>query len=211
MVEEPSNSQGGRLVVCNLYSITKNQEAVRNLFKVTRDNAGNLPSLPAIFPDGVAPVVRQSDERELQMMRWGMPGPPQFGDRPITNIRNTKSAHWRRWLKPDSRCLVLFSSFCEYEGAKTPKTPTWFALDESRPLIAFAGLCAEWNGTRGTKANPVEGSHLLFGFLTTETEQRRGADPSEGDASHSHEPVGVGDVADRTMGRGVQAATTFAR
>jgi putative SOS response-associated peptidase YedK len=26
----------------------------------------------------------------------------------------------------------------------------------------------EWNGVRGTKANPVEGRHLLYGFLTTE-------------------------------------------
>jgi putative SOS response-associated peptidase YedK len=26
----------------------------------------------------------------------------------------------------------------------------------------------EWNGVRGTKATPVEGRHLLYGFLTTE-------------------------------------------
>jgi len=32
------------------------------------------------------------------MARWGMPGPPQFGGAPITNIRNVKSPHWRRWL-----------------------------------------------------------------------------------------------------------------
>jgi putative SOS response-associated peptidase YedK len=25
----------------------------------------------------------------------------------------------------------------------------------------------EWNGVRGTRANPVEGRHLLHGFLTT--------------------------------------------
>jgi hypothetical protein len=30
-------------------------------------------------------------ERELIMMRWGMPPPPKFGGAPITNIRNTKS------------------------------------------------------------------------------------------------------------------------
>jgi hypothetical protein len=27
---------------------------------------------------------------------------------------------------------------------------------------------ARWPGVRGTKSNPVEGEHLLFGFLTTE-------------------------------------------
>jgi putative SOS response-associated peptidase YedK len=38
----------------------------------------------------------------------------------------------------------------------------------SRPLVAFAGIWTEWTGVRGTKANPVAGSHLLYGFLTTE-------------------------------------------
>jgi putative SOS response-associated peptidase YedK len=32
----------------------------------------------------------------------------------------------------------------------------------------FAGIRTEWNGVRGTKANPAEGGHLLYGFLTTE-------------------------------------------
>ena len=34
-----------------------------------------------IFPDQMAPIVRNSvnGERELVMARWGMPGPPQFG------------------------------------------------------------------------------------------------------------------------------------
>jgi putative SOS response-associated peptidase YedK len=154
--------------MCNLYSMTTNQKAIRDLFKVARDTTGNLPPLPAIFPDQVAPVVRQQDdERELTMMRWGMPNPPQFGG-VSTNIRNTKSAHWRRWLKPESRCLVPFTSFCEYADTKPRKTPKWFALDDSRPLIAFAGIGTEWTGVRGTKANPVEGKHSLYGFLTTE-------------------------------------------
>ena len=155
--------------MCNLYSITKSQDAIRRLFNVTLDNAGNLPPMPGIFPDYPAPVVRAlGAERELAMMRWGMPGPPQFGGAPITNIRNTKSAHWRRWLGPANRCLVPMSSFCEYADTKPKKTPMWFAIDDSRPLVAFAGIWTEWTGTRGTKANPIEGQHLLYGFLTTE-------------------------------------------
>jgi putative SOS response-associated peptidase YedK len=35
-------------------------------------------------------------ERELTMMRWGMPPPPRAGDFPVTNIRNTTSPHWRK-------------------------------------------------------------------------------------------------------------------
>jgi putative SOS response-associated peptidase YedK len=37
-----------------------------------------------------------------------------------------------------------------------------------RRLVAFAGIWTEWTGVRGTKANPIEGKHLLYGFLTTE-------------------------------------------
>ena len=102
----------------NLYSITKKQAAIRDLFKVVRDTTGNLPPLPAIFPDQVAPVVRINEgERELTMMRWGMPHPPHIHGI-TTNIRNTGSQHWRRWLGPESRCLVPFTSFCEYADKK---------------------------------------------------------------------------------------------
>ena len=32
----------------------------------------------------------------------------------------------------------------------------------------FAGIWTTWHGLRGTKANPIEGEHQLFGFLTTD-------------------------------------------
>ena len=152
-----------------------------------------------IFPDYMAPIVRNAPDsvRELTMARWGMPGPPQFGGAPITNIRNTKSPHWRRWLTPGYRSVVPWSSICEYADTKPRKTPTWFALDESRPLAFFARIWTEWEGKRGTKANPIEGKHTLFGFLTT-TERCRGADPSEGDAGHLHDAGGGRALADGT-------------
>ena len=62
------------------------------------------------------------------------------------------------------------TSFCEYTDSQ-PKVPHWFALDESRPLFFFAGIWRPWTGTRGTKANPVEGDHLLFSFLTCEANE----------------------------------------
>jgi hypothetical protein len=42
------------------------------------------------------------------------------------------------------------------------------ALSEDRPLFAFAGLWTRWRGVRGPKSAPIEGTHELFGFLTTE-------------------------------------------
>jgi len=156
--------------MCNLYSVTKNQSAIRDLFAVKRDRAGNLPPLSAIFPDQMAPIIRVASdgERELVMARWGMPGPPQFGGQPVTNIRNVKSPHWRRWLGKGSRCVVPATSFCEYADTKPRKTPVWFALGEDRPLFAFPGLWTPWRGARGPKSAPVDGEHELFGFLTTD-------------------------------------------
>jgi hypothetical protein len=69
--------------MCNLYSITKNQDAVRRLFNVAKDSVGNLASMPGVFPDYEAPVVRNAEcGRELIKMRWGMPPPPQYGGAP---------------------------------------------------------------------------------------------------------------------------------
>ncbi|WP_188519610.1 SOS response-associated peptidase [Alsobacter metallidurans] len=163
--------------MCNLYSMTKNQAAILELTRALRDSTGNLPSLPGIFPDQMAPVVRNAPDgaRELATLRWGMPCPPAYGGQPVTNIRNTKSPHWRAWLKQANRCLVPFTSFCEYEDTKPRKTPTWFAFDESRPLAFFAGIWTGWHGVRGTKANPIEGPHELFGFLTTDANAEVGA------------------------------------
>src|SRR6185437_11047175 len=99
--------------------------------------------MPGIFPDYLAPIVRNTpDGREIVMARWGMPSSPftmmQSATRRasklraqgakisikeilrlepdcgVTNIRNTSSKHWQRWLGPGNRCLVPFTSFSEY-------------------------------------------------------------------------------------------------
>jgi hypothetical protein len=44
--------------MCNLYSQKKSQAEVRDLAKAMVDCAGNMPSLPAIFPNGRAPIVQ---------------------------------------------------------------------------------------------------------------------------------------------------------
>jgi putative SOS response-associated peptidase YedK len=165
------------ILMCNLYSITKGQAAIIAFARAMRDLTGNLPQMPGVFPDYAAPIVRNAPDgvRELMLARWGMPGPPQFGGAPITNIRNTASPHWRGWLNLGHRCVVPFNSFCEYADTKPRKTPTWFALNEDRPLAFFAGIWTTWHGKRGTKANPVEGEHQLFGFLTTDANAEVGA------------------------------------
>jgi putative SOS response-associated peptidase YedK len=179
--------------MCNLYSMTKNQAAIRQLFAVTQDSVGNLPSMPGIFPDYPAPIVRNADGgRELTMARWGMPSSSQVlfvaaknraakleargkqvdfkellrmePDSGITNIRNTSSRHWKPWLGVENRCLVPMSSFSEFN--RDAGGDIWFALDKSRPLVCFAGMWTKWTSVR--KVREGETTNDLFAFLTTE-------------------------------------------
>ena len=180
--------------MCNLYSLTKGQAAIIAIARAMRDTTGNLPTLPGIFPDYMAPVVRNAPDgvRELVMLRWGMPS-SQFAqmqaakkratkleakgqavdfkqllrmepDSGTTNIRNTSSKHWQRWLGVENRCVVPFTSFSEFN--KAAGGDIWFALDESRPLAVFAGIWTDWTSVRKVKEG--ETTNSLFGFLTTD-------------------------------------------
>ena len=73
--------------MCNLYSMTKGQAAIREIAGAMTDKTGNLAALPAIFPDQSAPVVRQgADGRELTA---SCPLPAS----PSTVSRGTRAAH----------------------------------------------------------------------------------------------------------------------
>ena len=181
--------------MCNLYSLTKGQVAIRQAAKAMRDLTGNLAPMPGIFPDYSAPIVRTSADgvRELALARWGMPSSPQAifeatgrradkqrarggnvdfaellklePDKGLTNIRNTGSRHWAPHLAPPSRCLVPFTSFSEFN--REAGGDIWFALAEVRPLAFFAGIWTpDWTGVRKIKTG-LE-TIDLFGFLTCE-------------------------------------------
>lgn len=179
--------------MCNLFSETKSQEAIRRAAQVMRDLTGNLPVFPGIFPDYEAPIVRTGVDgvRELALARWGMPSSAkaQFEaatrradklrakglvvdfdqllksepDRGTTNIRNVASRHWAPHLSPPSRCLIPFTSFSEFN--RDAGGDIWFALDDDRPLAFFAGLwMPSWTGVRKIMTG-IE-TIDLFGFLT---------------------------------------------
>jgi putative SOS response-associated peptidase YedK len=167
--------------VCNLYSETKGQQAIRAFTRAIRDRTGNLPPLPGIYPDYAAPIVRNTSEgRELAMARWGMPSPfstlkGKKSDPGVTNVRNVKSPHWLRWLGVENRCVVPFTSFSEPEPQPDGRRPpAWFAFDESRPLAFFAGIWTpQWKSVRKVKEG--ETVNDLYAFLTTEANAEVGA------------------------------------
>jgi putative SOS response-associated peptidase YedK len=65
-----------------------------------------------------------------------------------------------------SRCLVPWTTFIEWEDTKPKKTERQFVIDHGQPLAFFAGIWTTWKGERGSAKNPRAGEHELFGFLT---------------------------------------------
>ena len=159
------------------------------------ERLGNFAPYPGIFPDYEAPILRRTSEGYLvTSARWGMPTPRSVLDKSaaaraeklkakakpfdlaelkrlepdpgVTNIRNAASPHWTRWLGVENRCVVPVTSFAEPElqGDGT-RPPAWFALDESRPLMFFAGISIrDWTSVRKARVG-VETTDL-FAFLT---------------------------------------------
>jgi putative SOS response-associated peptidase YedK len=166
--------------MCNLYALTKGQQALRDLARALElgpvsDQLGNLAALPGIYPDGEAPIIGLSLSEPagptLKYARWGMPSPAfalagKSVDRGITNIRNTASPHWRRWLGPEHRCLVPFTAFAEHVKTEAGFAPLWFTLAAEDPLACFAGIATRWTGVRRKTEGEV--TLTLFGFLTCE-------------------------------------------
>ncbi len=186
--------------MCNLYNLTTNQQAIRDFISITHDLIGNLEPSVDIYPDRFAPIIRNNeDRRELAMVRWGMPSSSkaQFDaatkradklrakgkevnfdellkmepDGGTTNVRNTSSKHWKRWLEVGNRCVVPVTRFAEpdpaskIEGGRTPNA--WFASTGDDPLMFFAGIWVkDWTSVRKVKDGLV--TIDLFAFLTTE-------------------------------------------
>jgi hypothetical protein len=81
---------------------------------------------------------------------------------------------------------VPFNSFAEYAHEPNPKTKkkdiVWFAINDDRPLICFAGTWTEFKADRGTKSKPIPGPHRIYGFSHDVAERRRRPDSSESHA-----------------------------
>ena len=131
-------------------------------------------------------MIVQDGVETLEKMRWGMPGPVFPGKdgkigRPsfITNIRNTSSGHWKRWLAATNvvsggekhaggRCIVPAVAFAEPDKTTSkPVVNRWFGRTDGVPFF-FAGVWREWTGDHGTIKAPDVGRHRLYSFLTTE-------------------------------------------
>jgi putative SOS response-associated peptidase YedK len=145
--------------MCNRYRMSAKQAELARRFGIDptliMPEPEPLPP-PELFPKRSGWVVRQDGvARVLDVMTWGFP-PPPAGRTPVTNVRNLSSPFWRSALKrPDRRCLVPVTQFCEWSGEKGSKREHWFSLP-AEPIFAFAGV---WRPVEQGKA---------YAFLTCE-------------------------------------------
>lgn len=164
--------------MCNLYNQTTAVEAMRQLFADLENAAGNVET-GDVYPDRMAPIVVASGEaHRLMRARWGLPSPPQFHspsgiDRGVTNVRNTGSPHWRRWLGTAHRCLVPVDRFAEPRAGGRGAGNAWFGHADGEPMF-FAGIWVpQWTSLR--KLKDGETTDDLFAFLTCEPNNVVGA------------------------------------
>lgn len=191
--------------MCNLYRQRSGPQAILDAANAMRSTVGNLAP-GDIYPDYPAPIVRwEGAERILASARWGMPSSKKMifdnatkradklrakggevdfqkilefePDSGTTNVRNTRSSHWRPHLAPASRCLVPFTAFSEPgRDAAGKYRPVWFKLagDEPEPLAFFAGIHVRAH-TSVRKIKTGMETIDVFAFLTTDPNAEVGA------------------------------------
>ena len=109
-------------------------------------------------------IIREQDgERAWDVMTWDVLG----GKAPwsMTNVRNLALPQWRKLAeKPENRCLVPLTEFCEFtpekhdlgDGKPALKGEMWFDVP-SQPVFAVAGFwqtTTEGNGFTMVTCDP---------------------------------------------------------
>jgi len=149
--------------------MTRTADPMRQLFddRPLRASAGNLEP-GSVYPVRLGAIIRHGGAGglELARARWGLPSPPSVlktaRDPGVTNVRNTASPHWRRWLGPGNRCLVAVTSISEPK----PGGVQWFAPHDADQQIYFAGIEVRGHtSVRKVKDGPTTDD--LYAFLTT--------------------------------------------
>lgn len=143
--------------MCNRYRMTEKERAIAEHFGVVVPPDLSWPQAE-LFPKREGLVIRRHETGALMVdrMTWGFPPPPR-SRAPVTNVRNLASPFWRSALnRPDRRCLVPVTEFCEWEGEAGAKRERWFSV-HGAPILAFAGV---WR--------PLDEGRRAYAFLTCE-------------------------------------------
>jgi putative SOS response-associated peptidase YedK len=138
--------------MCGRYALTTPPDVLAKLFQITAGTAltGLVPRYN-LAPSQPAPVIRcarDSAERHLDMLRWGLvpfwADDPQVGYRMI-NARCESVAEKPAYREAfaSRRCLVPADGFFEWRTEGGRKQP-YFIHHADGELLAFAGLWERW-------------------------------------------------------------------
>ena len=135
--------------MCNLYTTRKSAEEVAAHFRAQLPLRFNSAA-GDVYPGGPGMVVREAEDgRVLQSMTWGFPLLTKdmkargSKPKPVNNIADLSSFMWRFIApRPEHRCIIPLTGFCEAEGEKGAKCRTWFTVRD-QPIFAWAGMWKE--------------------------------------------------------------------
>lgn len=138
--------------MCNRARLRGEPETLREKF-----GAKWIAPTPNRWPVELAPLAKgiivreEAGERVIDVMGWDVLG--GLGKWPMTNVRQLGLPQWRRLAeKPENRCLVPLTEFCEWtpkkhdlgDGKPPLKGEMWFACAD-QPLFAVGGF---WQRTK---------------------------------------------------------------
>src|SRR5262245_50032365 len=126
--------------MCNLYSMTRNRDAISRLFRVSHNRIPAIDPLKQIFPGLDGARHPQGSGRRARDL--------------AAHLGLRAAAGWPRSEARD-------------EHGRKPATWHWFGLkgDEPRPLFAFAGLWRRWRGP--VKKDGPNVDIDVYSFMTT--------------------------------------------
>ena len=146
--------------MCGRYSLNARADEIVELFKLAESIA--FGPRYNIAPTQMAPIIRfdgDTQQRRLDLVRWGLTPKWMKGQRPIINVRSETIADKPTFRKAfqERRCLVPATGFYEWQKLGTAKQP-FHICHSDRSLFAFAGI---WDRFKGADDELIESYAIL--------------------------------------------------
>lgn len=146
--------------MCGRYSLNARADEIVELFKLAESIA--FGPRYNIAPTQMAPIIRfdgDTQQRRLDLVRWGLTPKWMKGQRPIINVRSETIGEKPTFRKAfqERRCLVPATGFYEWQKLGTAKQP-FHIRQSARSLFAFAGI---WDRFEGAEDELIESYAIL--------------------------------------------------
>ncbi|WP_308123063.1 SOS response-associated peptidase [Microbacterium marinilacus] len=138
---------GYAAAMCGRFAMDTTTDELIREFVAQGGRAEDWAPSYSVAPTDRAPIVREHDEREVQLAKWDWPKPANRpSGPPIIDARIEKltTSFWRTAFTR-ARCIVPTTGYFEWTGEKGDKTPHFIHGDA---LLAAAGLTWSVDGER---------------------------------------------------------------